>query len=61
MDKFQLALKSRTTWTIVVLFVIGGFQNITGYIPESIMPIINSVLGLLAIYFKISPSQNYNI
>ena len=59
MDKLQLALKSRTVQTIVVLFVIGGFQNITGYIPESIMPFLNSVLGILAIYFKISPSQDY--
>lgn len=59
MDKFQLALRSRTVQTIVVLFIIGGFQNITGYIPESLMPIISSVLGLLAIYFKVSPSQEY--
>lgn len=59
MNKFEQILKSRTCWTIVALFFIGGVQNISGFLPESIMPIIQSILGLLAIYFKITPSQEY--
>ena len=59
MHKLELALRSRTVWTIIALFIIGGFHNITGYIPESLMPYLNSILGLMAIYYKISPSQQY--
>ena len=58
-NKFILALKSRTTWTIVALFVIGGVQNITSFIPESIMPIVQSILGLLAVYFKVNTNTDY--
>lgn len=59
MNKIKLALSSRTTWTLVVLFVINGFSAIQSSIPTQWIEIINPLLGLLAIYFKVNPSQKY--
>jgi len=36
MNTFITALKSRTVWTIVVMFLIGGVEAINGMIPESV-------------------------
>jgi len=51
------ALKSRTVWTVIVLFIINGVAGIAEFIPESILPAINGVLGILAIYFRVKPKQ----
>ena len=59
MNKIKLILCSKTVWTIVVLFIIGGVQNITQFIPENIMPIIQATLGLLAVYFKVNTNTDY--
>lgn len=59
MDKLKMLLKSRTFWTIVVLFLTGGFQAITNYLPAEVYLFITGGLALLASYFKISPSQKY--
>lgn len=53
-------LKSRTTWTIVVLFLVSGVTAIRAFIPTGLQPIIDGVLSLLAIYFHTNPSQNYS-
>lgn len=48
--------KSRTFWTIVVLFIINGVEGIKEFIPGGYLALVDSILGLLAIYFaKISP------
>jgi hypothetical protein len=61
MDRIKLALRSRTTWTIVALFVINGVGAISSYIPVSVKPIIDGLLGLAIVYFHVNPSQNYQI
>lgn len=53
--KLNLALRSRTVWTIVVLFIINGVAGIRGYIPSDWLPLIDGALGLLAVYFRINP------
>lgn len=52
-------LKSRTVWTLVFMFIIGGVDAISGVIPEPLKTLILGLLALLAGYFKISPSQKY--
>jgi len=52
-------IKSRTTWTIVGMFLVGGVNAITEFIPASFLPIVEGGLGILAIYFKQNPSQEY--
>lgn len=59
MSKIALALKSRTVWTVVVLFLVNGVGAIHGYIPAGYLPLVDGILGILAIYFKLSPSQQY--
>jgi antibiotic biosynthesis monooxygenase (ABM) superfamily enzyme len=56
---FEKILTSRTVWTVVLMFTIGGLQAISGFMPESIYLLINTVLLALAAYFKINPSQPY--
>ena len=59
MNKVTKALSSRTTWTIVAMFLIGGVNAITAFIPESALPLVQGALGILAVYFKVNPSQDY--
>ena len=60
MDTVKKGFKSRTVWTIVLMFVIGGVDGISGFIPAQLMPYIQGVLALLAMHFKINPSQDYD-
>ena len=50
--------KSRTVWTIVVLFLINGVQGIHSMIPAELLPFIDGILSMLAIYFRVAPRQN---
>ncbi len=60
MSKIQLALRSRTFWTIVAMFVINGLQGVHGSIPPSVVAVLDPILSVLAIYFHVNPSQNYS-
>lgn len=51
---------SRTFWTLVVLFVVNGVGAIHNSIPVSFMPLVDGILGIATVYFKLNPSQNYN-
>lgn len=55
----QKLLKSRTTWVVVVAFLVGGIEAISGFIPTAFLPYVTGFLGLLTLYFKQNPSQNY--
>jgi hypothetical protein len=59
MEKLKQVLKSRTFWTIVIMFLLGGLQAITDYLPEGLFIFIQGGLTLLATYFKVNPSQKY--
>ena len=52
--------KSRTFWTVVAMFVIGGLNAIMNVIPASLQTGLMAVLGIAATYFHINPSQSYN-
>lgn len=52
--------KSRTFWTLVAVFVVGGGNAIVPMIPEGLQAIIVAVLAMLATYFHVNPSQEYN-
>lgn len=53
------ALRSRTIWVVVLMFVIGGVNAISDFIPDGVETPLLAVLGFLAVYFKINPSQKY--
>jgi hypothetical protein len=51
---------SRTVWTVVAMFVIGGGDAIVPVLPAWMQVAALAVLGALATYFHINPSQTYN-
>lgn len=53
------ALKSRTVWTVVAMFVTGGVGAVSSLIPAGAMVYVQGILGLMAVYFKLNPSQTY--
>lgn len=59
MNKLALLFKSRQFWTIVVLFTINGFNGIQSMIPAEFLPLLNGALGLLSVYFRVSPKQKF--
>lgn len=59
MNKIILALKSRTVWTVIVMFLIGGVNAVASFIPAGLETPVMGALALLAAYFKVTPSQNY--
>jgi len=59
MIDFKKVFSSRTVWTIVVLFLINGVGGIREFIPEGLLPVIDAVLGLAAIYFRVSPKVGF--
>lgn len=51
--------KSRTFWTVVVMFFVGGGNAIVPVLPASFQAIVMLALSALATYFHVNPSQNY--
>ena len=59
LTQLTTALKSRTFWTIVVVFALNTVQVYGHYFQPDFMTLLNGILGALAVYFKITPSQQY--
>lgn len=53
-------IRSRTVWVIVLMFLVGGTSAVEGYIPAGYLTLIQGILGVLAIYFRLNPSQSYD-
>ena len=60
MTKLITILKSRTNWTLVIMFAFNVLNAFGHYLPADLTTLINGILTSLAVYFKINPSQNYN-
>ena len=54
MNKFLVASKSRTVWTVVVLVLLNGIPAARDSIPPDFLPIVDVVLGILAAYFRVN-------
>lgn len=52
--------KSRTFWTVVVMFVVGGGNALVPVLPAPVQTAAMAVLGIMAAYFHVNPSQTYN-
>ena len=60
MDTLKKILKSRTVWTVVVMFLINGLTGIRDLIPAVALPYVDLVLGAAAIYFRTHPNVQFN-
>ena len=52
--------QSRTVWVIILMFVVNGVSGIREVIPANALPIIDALLTLAAIYFRVKPKQNFS-
>lgn len=52
-------IKSRTFWTIVAMFIIGGINAVVPFMPADVQTLVMGGLSILAGYFHFNPSQNY--
>jgi len=55
----MLVFKSRTFYTFVAMFVVGGGNALVPVLPAEYQAIVLAVLGLLGTFFHINPSQTY--
>ena len=58
--KIPNTLRSRTVLAVILLFVIGGIQAISDFLPQSIYLLVEGILSLFAIYFRVKPRVNFN-
>ncbi len=59
MENITKIAKSRTFWTVVAMFIIGGTNGVMGLIPTGSVIYVQGALSLLATYFHVNPSQTY--
>lgn len=52
-------IQSRTVWTIVVMALVSIAQAYEPKMSPDVFTLIMSVLGAMAAYFKVNPSQEY--
>lgn len=57
MDRLKALLKSKTVYTIAIIFVMNNVQDIKALLPEAWMPIFNLLLAGAAMYFRVNPSS----
>ena len=57
-----LFLKSRTFWTVVVVFVYNGLTSLVPVLPNVpwVSDAVNALGLIMATYFHINPSRTYN-
>ena len=60
MQNILNVFKSRTVWTIIVLFVINGVSGVHDLIPSVALPFVDAVIGLAGIYFRVNPNATFN-
>lgn len=60
MQKINQAIASRTFWTIVATFLINAVPQFESVVPVMYKPLVDAILGLMAVYFHLNPSQNYD-
>lgn len=53
--KFLSGLKSRTVWAIIALVIINGVPSARELLPAELLPYVDTILGLLAWHFRITP------
>lgn len=46
-------LQSRQMWTLIFMFVFNGWSAISASVDPQIALVINGLLGILAMYFRI--------
>jgi hypothetical protein len=59
MELIIKSAKSRTVWTIVFIVVTNIVSSLTGVVSPDVLALVNTILGALAVYFRITPSVKF--
>ena len=59
MTKLELALRSRTVWTLVLLILTNCLPQIRAVLPDPWRDLVTVALGALATYLHVNPSMVY--
>ena len=59
MNKFISIFKSRTVWSVIILFAMNGFDSVKQFITPEWIQFINALLGLAIVYFRVYPKQEF--
>jgi len=59
MEKLGKIVSSRTVWVLVILVATNIVSAYSDAVSPEMLTLIDSVLGALAVYFKVTPSQRY--
>lgn len=51
--------ESRTVWVVILIFVVNGIAGIRELLPGLWLPIVDALLSLAAIYFRVKPKQQF--
>lgn len=52
--------RSRTVWTLIVLFVVNGLEGVRELVTPAQLMIVDAILMILGIYFRVRPRQTFN-
>ena len=55
MDKLSLALRSRTAWMFMALFVVNGIGGVREFFSPQILTILDALIGAFGIWFRVNP------
>jgi hypothetical protein len=53
------AIRSRTVWTVVFMVVANIVNALAGVVSPEVLTLINTLLGALTVYFRITPSVKF--
>lgn len=56
-DSFLKALKSRTVWTVVVLFIFSGLEGVRETVGADWARLVDGLLSFMAIYFRVNAKE----
>jgi hypothetical protein len=58
--KIALAFRSKTAWTVALLAVYNGVSSVKDMVPAPYQELVNALLGIAAVYFRMNPSATLN-
>ena len=53
-------LKSRTTWTAIVMYLINFAPGLKSIVPDEWKPLVDGLLTLGIFYFRANPKVDFN-
>lgn len=59
MNRLALALTSKVFWTVVVMIAVAVVPIIKNFMSPTVFAVVEAILGALASYFNVNPSQRF--